>query len=356
MSIFFRKKAKKKIFVALSGGVDSAVAAYLLKKEGHEVYGGFIRGYNVDGCQDRDAADAAKVAAHLGIPFYAFDLEKEYKQRVVEYLLEGYKKGITPNPDVVCNTEIKFGLFYEQVMRLGAEAVASGHYAITKCEKNGECALYASKDKNKDQSYFLWNVPQERLAHILFPAGKLTKPQVRKIARKAALPNAEKKDSQGVCFLGQFDFNQFLREHLGAQEGDVLSPEGKVIGRHSGVHLYTIGQRHGFQNFTNEPLFVIAKDVAHNTLTAVHEGNKNLLTSEFIVSADRFPHDGSVRAWGRCRYRQPLFRCFIERKGAHVLVRLPKPEKILPAAGQSFVAYNQKGKVLGGGIIEGYGV
>jgi len=367
----FKKEKKEKIFVALSGGVDSAVAAYLLKQEGHEVLGGFIKGYNVDGCQDSDAEDAAKVAAHLDIPFYVFDMEKEYEKRVVDYLLDGYKKGVTPNPDVVCNSEIKFGLFYDQAMKLGADAVASGHYAILKPRMH----LYEAKDKTKDQSYFLWQVPKERLEKILFPLGKLKKDTVRAIARKAGLPNADKKDSQGICFLGKFDFNEFLKEKLGAKEGDVVDVVGNVIGSHYGVHLYTIGQRHGFVNKTNKPLYVIAKDVARNTLTAVHEWDDELNTDQFItrgvmmldVRSEKKLKDGEViRVYGRCRYHQPAFACDVRMGGSrngvslppvageNLLVTLKKRQAIFPAAGQSFVMYTGRGKVLGGAIIQGY--
>lgn len=356
--LFGRKK--KKIFVALSGGVDSAVSAYLLKKRGHEVFGGFIKGYNVDGCQDREAADAAKVAGYLGIPFYTFDMEKEYERRVVDYLLEGYKKGITPNPDVACNSEIKFGLFYEQAIKLGADAVASGHYAIL---RDGE--LYAGRDENKDQSYFLWGVSRDRFSRILFPVGNYTKKKVRRIALKAKLPNALKKDSQGVCFLGKFDFNEFLRDRLGGIEGDVLDVSGNIVGKHYGAHLYTIGQRHGFLNYTNKPLFVISKDVKKNILIAGHEHDEELKTEEFIASSPKFLDKGfandlmsgkTVRAYGRCRYRQPLFSCDISMKGEHLFVKLKKRMVLFPAPGQSFVAYDSRNKVLGGAVIRGYEV
>lgn len=355
--MLFRRN-RKRVCVALSGGVDSAVAAYLLKKKGYEVFCGFIRGYNVDGCQSRDAEDAARVAAHLSLPFYSFDFEKEYEERVVKYLLDGYKKGITPNPDVVCNSQIKFGLFYDHVMKFGADAVASGHYAVI---KNG--LLYEGADNTKDQSYFLWDVPLERFSKILFPVGGMLKRNVRRSAQKAHLPNADKKDSQGVCFLGKFDFEDFLRQHLGAREGNVCDIAGRVIGTHHGAHLYTIGQRHGFVNLTQKPLYVIAKDISANTLIAVHKEHDELKTDQFIATQVRFldarfekslQAGTHVRAWGRCRYHQPLFACTLHIKGSYLHVSLKKRAAVFPAPGQSFVAYASNGKVLAGSVIAGY--
>lgn len=356
--MFFRRIEKKNICVALSGGVDSAFVAYLLKKQGHAVTGAFIKGYNVDGCQDESARDAARVAAHLGIPFYTFDFEREYKERVVAYLLDGYKKGITPNPDVVCNSQIKFGLLYDEVMKLGFDGVASGHYAILKRGR-----LYEAKDKTKDQSYFLWEIPKERFSNILFPIGGLLKSKVRSIARKAKLPNADKKDSQGICFLGKFNFNDFLIKHLGKKEGDVFDVSGRVVGKHYGAHLYTIGQRHGFLHTTNKPLYIISKDISKNTLTAVHLESDELKTDRFITSSARFfderfyhklVNGEAISVLARCRYHQPLFRCVVSMHGKYLSVVLPKRSAIFPASGQSCVMYANKRMVLGGSIIVGY--
>lgn len=185
----------------MSGGVDSSVTALLLKKRSYNVVGVFMRCYNIDGCAEQDAEDARRVAEHIGVPFYTWDFEEEYKQRVVQYMIEGYRSGITPNPDIMCNREIKFGLFLEKALAMGADYVATGHYVKIKKTTHG-FALFAADDGNKDQSYFLWTLTQKQLAHCLFPIGEYVKPKVREMARKAGLPTAEKKDSQGICFFG----------------------------------------------------------------------------------------------------------------------------------------------------------
>jgi len=205
----------KKIFVGLSGGVDSSVAALLLKKEGHDVVGVHLRCWNKNGCDEPEAEDARRVADKLGIPFYVLDMEKEYKERVVDYMIKGYEEGITPNPDVACNREIKFGLFLEKALSMGGDFVATGHYARLRevKSKNGESKtiykLYAGKDENKDQSYFLWALGQDQLKHAVFPLGELTKQEVRQIAKEANLPTADKKDSQGICFIGEVTLKDF---------------------------------------------------------------------------------------------------------------------------------------------------
>jgi tRNA-specific 2-thiouridylase len=350
----------RKIFVALSGGVDSSVAAYLLKERGFDVYAGFIRGYNVDGCQDRDAEDARLVAQHLGIPFYVFDLEKEYEERVVKYLLDGYQRGITPNPDVVCNSEIKFGLFYDEVMELGAEAVASGHYAALRKPLFGEFGLYVPKDTNKDQTYFLWGIERKKLQNIVFPLARLTKPQVRVIAKKVGIPTAEKKDSQGVCFLGKFDFADFLKRHLKLEAGDIYDTAGKKVGAHEGVHLYTIGQGHGFTNTAGKKFFVIEKDIPNNRLIVAYEGDDRLKSDMVRIAnlnflSEKFEKDFTtgqkISVYARTRYRQPLEKCFMQKEGDGAVITYPTKLKVFPAEGQSAVLYSSRGQVLGGGSI-----
>src|SRR3989338_7119510 len=213
----------KKVFVAMSGGVDSSVAALLLKKQGYDVTGIFMRCYNLDGCAERDAEDARRVAEHIGIPFYIFDFEEEYKKQVVEYMVEGYRAGITPNPDVMCNKEIKFGLFLKKALALGANYVATGHYIRLRRNfeinskfkiQNSKFTLWQAKDLNKDQSYFLWTLIQEQLEYCLFPIGDYTKPEVRAMARRFDLPTADKPDSQGICFIGEINLNEFLKKNI----------------------------------------------------------------------------------------------------------------------------------------------
>jgi tRNA-specific 2-thiouridylase len=377
--------SKKKVFVALSGGVDSSVAALLLKKaanpveffkltgrpaprglRGMDVYAGFIRGYNIDGCQDRDLEDARSVAQHLGIPFYVFDLEEEYKRRVVDYLLEGYRKGITPNPDVVCNSQIKFGLFYEKAREAGADYVASGHYARVKHPLftfRSQCStrVFAGTDADKDQSYFLWQVPRERFERILFPLGKLTKKQVRTIAWDAKLPTAEKKDSQGVCFLGKFRFDEFLKEHIKPKKGDIVDTTGRKVGEHDGVWFYTIGQGHGLTNTAGRRFYVVRKDVKRNRLIVAYEGDAMLRQKEVSLTNLNFLDAGFERRFARgdvlsvlarVRYRQPLFEATLQKSGdGKALLVADREEKLFPASGQSAVFYSKKEQMLGGGII-----
>ncbi|MEK7507649.1 MAG: tRNA 2-thiouridine(34) synthase MnmA, partial [Patescibacteria group bacterium] len=308
-NVLQNKKAAQRVFVAMSGGVDSSVAALLLRNEGYDVVGVFMRCYNLDGCAERDAEDARRVAEKLSIPFYVWDFEDEYKKKVVKYMVDGYRKGITPNPDVMCNKEIKFGLFFERSLALGADYVATGHYAqvrelktlrrrrIRLWRKNSKLktfGLFQAQDKNKDQSYFLWTLTQDQLARCLFPIGEYLKPEVRAIARKAGLPTADKKDSQGICFLGDVSITDFLKKYIRTKRGNILATSGAKIGEHDGAYFYTIGQRHlgisnikypaggearmGRQKSKTErdakPFYVAEKDVKTNTLV-VAEGKDN---------------------------------------------------------------------------------
>ncbi|MEK7123297.1 MAG: tRNA 2-thiouridine(34) synthase MnmA [Patescibacteria group bacterium] len=234
------EKKNKKVFVAMSGGVDSSVAALLLKKEGYDVVGVFMKNWGEplgegERCQwERDQKDAREVAAVLKIPFYTFDFEKDYKKKVADYMLAEYKKGRTPNPDVMCNKEIKFGLFLGRALKLGADFVATGHYVKLKSKNEKgkiKIQLFQAKDKNKDQSYFLWTLTQKQLKYCLFPIGDYLKPEVREIAKKAWLPTAEKKDSQGVCFVGKFDFAEFLKKKIKPKKGKIIDIDsGEIIG------------------------------------------------------------------------------------------------------------------------------
>ncbi len=353
---------KGKVFVALSGGVDSSVAVLLLQREGYEVSAGFIRGYNVDGCQDRDLEDARSVAQKINVPFYVFDFEEEYKKRVVDYLLDGYRNGTTPNPDVMCNREIKFGLLYDEAMRLGFSWVASGHYAKIKRAHAGKfVGVYASRDMEKDQTYFLWDVPRDRFEHVLFPLGALKKTQVRAIARDAQLPTADKKDSQGVCFLGKFKFDEFLKEHIITTPGVIYDASGKKVGTHDGAALYTIGQKHGFINTAGRSYTVVEKNLLKNTLTVVYDDDPRLYTKEIVLmheniidtkTEQKLAAGKSVPVWVRTRYRQPLAPARVARNGGKTLrLTFRHPEKVFPASGQSAVWYSRWGKMLGGGVI-----
>jgi len=370
------KKSKKttKVFVGMSGGVDSSVAAYLLKKQGYDVTGIFIKCFNIDGCAERDAEDARRVAEHLGIPFHTFDFEKEYKKRVVEYMIDGYKNGITPNPDVMCNKEIKFGMFLDRALSLGADYVATGHYVrlreksqITnnKLQINSKSSLWIARDTNKDQSYFLWTLTQDQLKHSLFPIGDYTKPQVRDIAKKVKLPTAEKKDSQGICFLGDISVSDFLESYIKSKKGKIVTVDGDVIGEHKGAEFYTIGQRHlGISNIkyqksksggNRKPYYVVSKDVKKN-IVVVAEGSENIelfkkevgLINVHFINTEIL--NTSVLA--RVRYRQPTSEARIIKKNKNeYALTFKKPQKFI-APGQSAVFYTKKMEMLGGGIIK----
>ncbi len=331
----------RRVFVGMSGGVDSSVAAFLLKKEGYDVTGVYINGFNVDGCSERDAEDARRVADHLGIPFYVIDAREDYFEYVVQYMIRGYKKGLTPNPDVMCNKEIKFGIFLDKALKLGADYIATGHYVrlVTSNQQSVNSKkkelpitnyqLLVAKDLNKDQSYFLWTLTQEQLKHCLFPVGEYTKPEVREIAKKAKLPTAEKKDSQGICFLGKVKLPEFLKEYIKPKRGDVLDTEGNKIGEHEGAQFYTIGQRHlniiqkpnlksqkGIIN--RKPYYVAEKDVKRNILIAAEgENHPALFKKEIELTDIHFINEkghSTIRAnrrmevLARVRYRQPLVR------------------------------------------------
>lgn len=401
----------------MSGGVDSSVAAALLKKEGYEVIGAHMRCYNVDGCAEQDAEDARRAAEVLDIPFYVFDFEQEYKKKVVDYMISGYKNGTTPNPDVMCNKEIKFGLFFKKAMEMGADYVATGHYVrrefrilnlgfrknVKKSSLNSKSyILYSARDKNKDQSYFLWTLTQNQLKHCLFPIGEYKKPRVRELAAKFGLFNAAKKDSQGICFLGQVSLPDFLKKYIKPKKGSVVvaSPASgakqsyKIIGEHRGAHFYTIGQRHGLasgnwhrasSNGNSSPFYVVDKNVDKN-IVVVAEGNShpalykkeieladvNLINPKLgnsrFVSLREISRRETIRAlpiFARVRYRQPLERAMLNvkcgktKKGIrhinHSLCRVSlkfyHPVKFV-APGQSAVFYDAKGVMLGGGIIK----
>ena len=358
----------KKVFVGISGGVDSSVAALLLRDQGYETVGVFMRCYNLDGCAEEDAEDARRVAEHLHIPFYVWDFEEEYKQRVVQYMIDGYKAGITPNPDVMCNREIKFGLFLEKALANGADHVATGHYV--KISHANNFSLFEATDKNKDQSYFLWTLTQKQLQHCLFPIGDYQKPEVREIARKAGLPTAEKKDSQGICFLGQVSMDDFLKQYIPTKKGALVTTKGEAMGEHSGSEFYTIGQRHIDADFKfpktggaapRDAYYVSSKDAKTNTVV-VAEGSDNeaLYRSEVEIVGENFIGDetkkalvdrGNLPVFARVRYRQPLSAATLQPlANGHYRIIFSNPQKFV-APGQSAVFYSEGKEMLGGGVI-----
>ena len=343
-----------RVFVGLSGGVDSAVSAALLKQEGYEVVGAFIRitieGYPCTAGEDR--LSAMRVAAHLKIPFIEIDLSKEYQARVFKESIKEFAQGDTPNPDILCNREIKFGLFYEWARKNGADMVATGHYAQVKTTELAT-ELFVSTDKEKDQSYFLWTVPTEVLKNVLFPIGHLTKPEVRKLATKFGLPNAARKDSQGLCFLGPISVADMLTKELRPSPGGVLNKAGTVIGTHQGVVLYTLGQRHGFAMAhttpTTAPHFVIAKNIKNNTIVVSPNKFPTNTTKTKVVLADTnwIGEAQSGPCLARYRYRQELIEAELDASNNTVV--LLKPHFV--PKGQSLVLYKHD-RCLGGGVIQ----
>ncbi|HKZ34713.1 MAG TPA: tRNA 2-thiouridine(34) synthase MnmA [Patescibacteria group bacterium] len=354
---------KEKIIVAMSGGVDSSVAAALLTKKGYDVTGCFLQCWKeTPQCHpDRDRADALRVAKTLGIPFLSFNFEKEYQKKVIDSFFQEYKIGRTPNPDVVCNKEIKFGLLLEKAKSLGFSKVATGHYAGVHHTSDGVFHLRKGVDKKKDQSYFLYRLTQTQLQHILFPVGHLTKSKVRRLAQKFQLPVAAKEESMGICFVGEVDIREFLKERIPSTPGEVVTLENKVIGSHEGLPFYTIGQRRGFRvaTYVGYPLYVVAKDVKRNRLI-VGRGEKS--KTDFFPISD--PHwieenakvqvnDGGVSCEVRIRHLGMLYKGTVKKqKGKRYTVTL-KEKAFGVAPGQSAVFY-MKERVLGGGIIEDY--
>ncbi len=352
-------KSQDSVFVGMSGGVDSSVSAALLKKAGYAVTGVFIKVWQPDWltCTWREERrDAMRVAAHLGIPLVTLDLEKEYKKEVVDYMIAEYAAGRTPNPDVMCNRYVKFGGFYEWAMKQGADYVATGHYARIIKGMNGSNELHMAVDANKDQSYFLWTLKEEQLDHILFPVGHLHKPAVRALAQQYGLPTADKKDSQGLCFIGKIDIKDFLKKYIEVKPGNVLDENGTVIGTHEGATLLTIGERHGFtitkKTPDQKPVYIISKDVAHNTITVSVKGSGGRLPNSKIEAMLReinwnqvsVPVGTAVQV--RSRYRQELQAAtFVDQ----TTLRFEQPQSTL-SPGQSLVAYDGT-QCLGGGII-----
>ena len=393
----------KRVIVGLSGGVDSSVAAYLLKEQGYDVIGLFMKNWHDDSVTIsnecpwlEDSNDALIVAEKLGIPFQVVDLSEQYKERIVDYMFDEYEKGRTPNPDILCNREIKFDVFMDIALDLGADFVATGHY----CRKEEEIIddkpiykLLAGKDSNKDQSYFLCQLSQHQLSKALFPIGELTKPAVREIAKKANLITAEKKDSQGLCFIGKVRLPEFLQQKLQSKEGEIVQvsntanlyqreqpkfnskeeeldffatkyqynkQDGKVVGKHLGAHYFTKGQRKGLAvGGTKEPLFVIETDVRENVIYA-GEGkhHKGLYRSVLFVSNEeehwiredlKLKNQESLDVEARIRYRQPLEKAILHKVENGIFVEFQNPQSAIQEG--QFVAWYQNEELLGSGVI-----
>jgi tRNA-specific 2-thiouridylase len=392
-----------RVIVGLSGGVDSSVAAYLLKEQGYDVIGLFMKNWHDDSVTIsnecpwlEDSNDALIVAEKLGIPFQVVDLSEQYKERIVDYMFDEYEKGRTPNPDILCNREIKFDVFMDIALELGADFVATGHY----CRKEEEIIddkpvykLLAGKDINKDQSYFLCQLSQHQLSKALFPIGELTKPAVREIAKKADLITAEKKDSQGLCFIGKVRLPEFLQQKLQSKEGEIVQVsntadlyqreqpkfnskeeeldffatkyqynklDGKVVGKHLGAHYFTKGQRKGLAvGGTKEPLFVIETDVRENVIYAGEGKNhKGLYRSVLFVSNEeehwiredlKLKNQESLDVEARIRYRQPLEKAILHKVENGIFVEFQNPQSAIQEG--QFVAWYQNEELLGSGVI-----
>jgi tRNA-specific 2-thiouridylase len=349
-----------KIVVGISGGVDSAVAALLLKRQGHEVTGLFMKNWEEDDTAGHCSAEedlkmAQSVCDHLGIPLKTVNFSAEYWDRVFSYFLSEYRAGRTPNPDVLCNKEIKFRAFLDHALVLGADRIATGHYARVDSHA-GQFRLLKARDTNKDQSYFLYLLGQKALAHTLFPVGDLTKIEVRRLAQETGLPNYDRRDSTGICFIGERDFKSFLARYLPAQHGEIRTLAGTIKGRHDGVMYYTIGQRQGLGiGGEGEAWYVVSKDVANNTLYVEQGEHHHALFSEALlagqlhwIGAEPLPWPRTLRA--KTRYRQSDQDCVVTPQGKDLHVAFDYPQRAL-TPGQSVVFYDGDA-CLGGGIIE----
>lgn len=342
----------KTVFVGLSGGVDSSVAAALLKEQGYHVVGVYMKNWSKSlpgfACPwKEDYQDAKRVTVQLGIDFKMFDFEKDYRQKVVDYMIDEYKAGHTPNPDIMCNQEVKFKLFLNTALEQGADFVATGHYARV---KNGH--LFTGLDSNKDQSYFLYRVTSDALKHTIFPLGELTKPEVRKLAAKYKLVTATKKESMGICFVGKVGIKEFLQEFVKTKPGDIIEQNGVKIGQHDGAIFYTIGQRRGLNVGGGLPYYVTGKNMAKNEVYVTTQlDDKHLWHNELNLTDLHWINDKPKTGKTyqvRIRYRADLVDCtFADSKLAKV--ELKDPVKAL-SPGQSAVIYDGS-EVLGGGIV-----
>jgi len=358
---------KTRVVVGMSGGVDSSVTALLLKEAGYDVIGIFMKNWddtdeNGVCTATEDYKDVAAVAEQIGIPYYSVNFEKEYWDRVFEYFLREYRFGRTPNPDVMCNKEVKFQAFLDYALQLGADYVAMGHYARVEKDENGIVHLLRGKDNNKDQTYFLSQLNQKQLEKAMFPIGHLEKKEVREIAEKYNLATAKKKDSTGVCFIGERNFNEFLSNYLPAKPGKMVTLDGEVKGDHAGLMYYTIGQRQGLGigggGKTNDPWFVIGKDLTTNTLyvgQGFHHPNlySDSLTATDIQFTNDLPKEKTFECTAKFRYRQQDTKVKVildEKDPTLATVIFDEPVRAI-TPGQAVVFYDGE-ECLGGGIID----
>jgi tRNA-uridine 2-sulfurtransferase len=342
-----------KVYVGMSGGVDSSLTAALLKEQGYDVTGVYMKNWTQDlpgmHCPwADDLADAKRVAVQLGIDFKVFDFENEYKHKVVDYMIEEYKLGRTPNPDIMCNQEVKFKLFLEAALEDGADMIATGHYAQVE-----DGVLKQAVDANKDQTYFLYRVTGEALKKTLFPLGGFTKPEVREMAKERGLFTAGKKDSQGICFVGKVGIREFLSQYVEQKPGNIIDKAtGKTLGRHDGAIFYTLGQRHGLELGGGLPYYVVGKDMDKNEVYVTTDLNDGTLWKETVglqaahwINSTPLEGDYAIRV----RHRAALVRAYLSFDNGDVTLALADPERAV-AAGQSVVIYD--GDVcLGGGIV-----
>ncbi|MDP3800539.1 MAG: tRNA 2-thiouridine(34) synthase MnmA [bacterium] len=349
------QEISKKVYIGMSGGVDSSVAALLLKNEGYNVTGVFMKNWSDPAwpCPwEEDRADAMRVCLKLGIPFETWDFTKEYKEKVVDYMVREYAVGRTPNPDVMCNKEIKFGLFFNKAIELGADFIATGHYV----RKSADNKLLKAKYLEKDQSYFLWTLKQSQIEKCLFPIGEIdSKAEVRKLAEDAGLPTAGKKDSQGICFMGPVDIKEFIKPYVKKEIGDIVTTFGQKIGTHGGLDFYTIGQRKGIGIGGTGPYYVAKKDYETNTLIVSPVTDMSALESKELTAIDvsfiNEESQTSIKIEAAIRYRQEPVSATLEKvDDRRWRVDFEKPVRAV-ASGQSVVFYNGD-EMLGGGVIE----